>query len=147
MPDTDAVAAELAAIRRRAEQITSSHGDPGEEDSCDLNGETCTGHDAERLLAGYDALLALHVKTPLYALSVREFDNHEPPRVWCGHSCEETENSRHVVCDSGDVVCLDKPEGDVCGDCRDGSGEAEEWPCSTVLAISAALLGEEADRG
>lgn len=59
MTDTDPLAAELAAIRRRAEDITSSHGDPGEEDSCDLNGETCTGHDAERLLGGYDALLKL----------------------------------------------------------------------------------------
>jgi hypothetical protein len=60
MPDTGPLAAELAAIRRRAEQITSSHGDPGEEDSCDLNGETCTGHDAERLLAAVEAVLALH---------------------------------------------------------------------------------------
>jgi hypothetical protein len=53
--DTDPLAAELAAIRRRAEQITGEH----DADSCDLNGETCTGHDAERLLAGYDALLKL----------------------------------------------------------------------------------------
>lgn len=49
------VAAELAAIRRRAEQITAEHA-PGE---CDLNGETCTGHDAERLLSVLSKALAL----------------------------------------------------------------------------------------
>lgn len=52
----DLLAAELAAIRERAEQITSEH----DEDDCDLNGDTCTGHDAERLLDLVGDLLAIH---------------------------------------------------------------------------------------
>ena len=40
------LAAELVAIRERAEQITDDH----DEDDCDLNGARCTGHDAVRLL-------------------------------------------------------------------------------------------------
>jgi len=50
------LADELAAIRERAEQITETH--PIED--CDLDGETCTGHDAQRLVAALEAVLALH---------------------------------------------------------------------------------------
>ena len=127
MADTDPLAAELDAIEGRQE-----HGDLREFATAD----------SPRLLKLARDVLALHAKIPLYALSVREFDTQEPPRVWCGHTYEETENSRHVQADSGDLVCLDKPVGDVCGGCCDDSGEREEWPCPTVLAVSAALLGE-----
>ena len=56
MADQDLLAVKLAAIRERAEQITTEH----DEGDCDLNGDTCTGHDAERLLAAVEALLAPH---------------------------------------------------------------------------------------
>ncbi len=49
------LAAELVAIRERAEQITDDH----DEDDCDLNGARCTGHDAVRLLDGYEELITL----------------------------------------------------------------------------------------
>ena len=54
MPDTDLSAA-LDGMRRRARQITDEHA----ADDCDLDGETCTGHDAELLLAAVDAVLTL----------------------------------------------------------------------------------------
>lgn len=52
MPDLDAV---LATMRERAEQITGGH----DEDGCDLNGDTCTGHDAVRLIKVASAVLKL----------------------------------------------------------------------------------------
>ena len=54
MPDTDLSAA-LDGMRRRARQITDEHA----ADDCDRDGETCTGHDAELLLAAVDAVLTL----------------------------------------------------------------------------------------
>jgi hypothetical protein len=54
MTDTDLSAA-LDGMRRRARQITDEHA----ADDCDLDGETCTGHDAELLLAAVDAVLTL----------------------------------------------------------------------------------------
>ena len=55
MPETRAsLAAELAAIRRRADQITCDH----EDGDCQLGGETCTGHDAERLADAVERVLA-----------------------------------------------------------------------------------------
>ena len=56
MPDTDLSAA-LDGMRRRARQITDEHA----ADDCDLDGETCTGHDAELLLAAVEAALAVAV--------------------------------------------------------------------------------------
>ncbi len=55
---TDPLAAELAAIREMADQIT---GDGHIEEECggDL-GRTCTGHDAERLARAVEAVLAPH---------------------------------------------------------------------------------------
>lgn len=50
----DPLAGELATIKERASQITDEHG-PGD---CDLNGGPCTGHDAERLAAAVEAVLA-----------------------------------------------------------------------------------------
>jgi hypothetical protein len=55
MPETDKLSAALDGMRRRARQITDEHGP----DDCDLNGETCTGHDAEQLLDALDAVLKL----------------------------------------------------------------------------------------
>lgn len=55
MPETGKLSAALAGMRRRARQITDEHGP----DDCDLNGETCTGHDAEQLLDALDAVLKL----------------------------------------------------------------------------------------
>ena len=54
MPD-DKLSAALDGMRRRARQITDEHA----ADDCDLDGETCTGHDAELLLAAVDAVLTL----------------------------------------------------------------------------------------
>lgn len=56
MPDSpvpDPVAAYLAEAKERAEQIT-----PACEPDC--GGEPCTGHDALRLLAAVERVLALH---------------------------------------------------------------------------------------
>jgi hypothetical protein len=50
------LAVELAGIRRRAEQLTGDHNPDG----CDLNGETCTGHDAERLLEAVEQVIRYH---------------------------------------------------------------------------------------
>ena len=55
MPD-DKLSAALDGMRRRARQITDEHA----ADDCDRDGETCTGHDAELLLAAVDAVLADH---------------------------------------------------------------------------------------
>ena len=54
MPD-DKLSAALDGMRRRARQITDEHA----ADDCDRDGETCTGHDAELLLAAVDAVLTL----------------------------------------------------------------------------------------
>jgi hypothetical protein len=56
MPDPDPLAAELAAIRRRADQITGDH--EVADDIADL-GAPCTGHDAERLADVVGAVLDL----------------------------------------------------------------------------------------
>jgi hypothetical protein len=53
MPDLDAI---LAGMRERAGQITGDH---DEGDDRDLDGDTCTGHDAERLIDVVEAVLRL----------------------------------------------------------------------------------------
>jgi hypothetical protein len=60
-PDPDPLAAELAAVRDRAAQITGDH-DPAD---CigDLGGP-CSGHDAERLADAVEAGLDGHHKIP-----------------------------------------------------------------------------------
>lgn len=103
--------------------------------------------DAPALLGALEAVLKEHRKMTVYGLSVRAHDNQEPPRVWCGHTYLETENSRHVMADDDSIVCLDKPEGDVCAECWEEGGEQAEWPCPTYRAISAALLGKGSGDG
>ena len=56
----DSLSAALDGMRRRARQITDEHA----ADDCDRDGETCTGHDAELLLAAVDAVLAHHQPQP-----------------------------------------------------------------------------------
>lgn len=130
MADAGRVAAALDEIRAEFEAFGAS------------------GADFAKLLAALTRVLERHSKITVYALSVLASDSQEPPRVWCGHTYLETENSRHRVADDESVVCLDKPEGDVCASCYEDDGcERMEWPCPTYRAISAELLGEEADHG
>lgn len=148
-PDTttDRVTAALNEIRQRSERPVARVGSlpithPG------VRGLMESAGDVPCLLAALDRVLALHHKSTIYALSVSAHDTQEPPRVWCGHTYEETENGRHVIADNDSVLCLDKPEGDVCAECwEEGGDEAVEWPCPTYRAISAALLGEPAPAG
>jgi hypothetical protein len=114
MPDTDAVAAELAAIRRRAEQHIFFSLDA---DSCDLNGETCTGHDAEHLLAGYDALLKLATGWEA-----------ESAKIWASIELQDCDGASAGFRAIGAEAYRNRAK-----DLRE--------------TISAALLGEEADRG
>lgn len=104
-----------------------------------------------RLVAAIEAVLTYHRKMTVCEISIHAHDNSEPPRVYCGHSYAETENSRHVMDDDDNIICLDKPVADVCESCRDESGEAEDWPCSEYRAITQALSGnpgaQEAQRG
>jgi hypothetical protein len=134
MPD-DKLTAELAGIRRRAEQITSEHGP----DDCDLNGETCTGHDAERLLAVVDAVLELHRPEQLY-----EWVRRAGGKFPCGHDLDR-DWPQHFEGADGMTYCRDKPTVVVCAVCADGPANdlMAEWPCKTYLAISTELLGED----
>lgn len=145
MPDTDPLAAELAAIRRRAEDITSSHGDPGEEDSCDLNGETCTGHDAERLLAAVEAVLKGHTSEPVFlgaddceCPAPRSDDDHPPGAADVGPICLLSEVGRYCPACTEMVYEDEGPVGDEYVNASN---------CIVRPAVSAALLGEEPGRG
>jgi hypothetical protein len=102
------------------------------------------GRDGRALLAALRTVLEEHRKTTVYALSVLARDNGNPPKVWCGHTYEETGNDRHVIGDDDSVLCLDKPEGKVCSSCRGEDGEPVDWPCREYKAIIAALNGKEA---
>jgi hypothetical protein len=135
MADDDLTAALLDQIEHRNEQYITAMA------FTDATVAASPFGDLRLCVAALRAALKLHRKTTVYGLSVREFDSHEPPRVWCGHSYEETENSRHAIAGNGDTLCLDKPEGDVCGTCRDESGELVEWPCGEYLAITRELTG------
>ena len=52
----DRIAAWLTGAIERAEQITTEH----DEADCDLNGETCSGHDAARMAGTLQDLMAVH---------------------------------------------------------------------------------------
>ena len=99
-------------------------------------------YDSPRLIAGYRALLKLHVPFRIYED--------------CGHDHEEVVEG---VTDCGDfLACEDGHLYTVCRECCCGGmfrgPQTEEcasdherpcWPCGTVEAISAALLGREDD--
>ena len=102
--------------------------------------------DVPRLLAAVEAALKLHVPQRLYALSVMARDQQEPPRVWCGHTLDETDNDRHSIADDDSIICLDKHEATVCAECwEEGGDEQVEWPCPTYRDITAELLKEVPD--
>lgn len=103
--------------------------------------------DVPRLLEAVEAVLAIHRPQEVYALSVMASDTRNPPRVWCGHGYEETENDRHQMTDDDSIICLDKHEGAVCAECWEEGGEQVEWPCPTYRAITAALTGEASTDG
>ena len=117
MPDTDLSAA-LDGMRRRARQITDEHA----ADDCDLDGETCTGHDAELLLAAVDAVLARHV----------------PKTVTVTRLCGA--HHRIVLPDCPDCV---KRQVTTCAACDPFCPDDNTWPCADYLAISRALTGED----
>jgi hypothetical protein len=133
----DAVAAYLDQVRKdHAQHVSANFPAPG----------ICVSRCAEawpcsvaRLAAAVEAVLKGHYKLTLYTIAITGWD----PAIRCGHTEAEMENGRHELSDdSDDVLCLDKPEADVCAQCRDESGEQVEWPCSDYRAISAELLGE-----
>lgn len=105
---------------------------------------TPVGMAVPRLLGAVEAALKIHCPAEVYALSMLEYDPREPPRVFCGHTLEETENDRHAEAGTGGLVCLDKHEATVCAECwEENGGEQVEWPCRTYAAIAGELLGEE----
>ena len=115
MPD-DKLSAALDGMRRRARQITDEHA----ADDCDLDGETCTGHDAELLLAAVDAVLARHV----------------PKTVTVTHLCGA--HHRIVIPNCPDCV---KRQVTTCAACDPVCPDDNTWPCADYLAISRALTG------
>ena len=146
--DTDP-AAILAAVKERASAAAryplAKIAAIGDADAFVIGGRVAASAlDVPLLLGALEAVLKDHRKMTLYALSVYAHDNSDEPRVHCGHAYAETENSRHVMDDDDNIICLDKPEADVCESCRDESGEQIDWPCSTYLAITRELTGKEA---
>src|SRR5258708_30583845 len=125
--DTDKLQAELASIRVRAEQITDEH----DEADCDLNGETCTGHDAVRLLEAVGAILARHVPK---TVTVRHLCGTHAPKGYPGRpatpnqvdACPDCTTTERSSCAACDPVCTDD----------------NSWPCADVEVIASALLGE-----
>ena len=107
----DGLTAALGQIRNRAEQITREH-DPAD---CiaDLGG-TCTGHDAERLLAVADAVLELHQPGSI-AIAGALCPRHENHRFFSISSteaadveaCPDCPAAVYVTCTGcGDRACL-----------------------------------------
>ena len=134
-PAADPVAARLAGIRERNERWIAAAllTEASVRDSPSGN--------VRLLVAAVEAALKGHYKVTLYTVAIAEYDT--SGRIRCGHTDAEMDNDRHALAgDSGDVLCLAKPEADVCAECWDSSGEQAEWPCPTVRAITRELLGE-----
>lgn len=141
----DTLAAELAAIRETASQITRDGHDEAE-CSADL-GRRCTGHDAERLLAAVEAVLARHNPVPAVRLvPCQEHKHWRGPLIGVPEFGQEfeTENLRvRRTCPSCQV--FDEP---YCRSCLNDDGGCQDWPCKEYQAIAAELLaGKEPHRG
>lgn len=122
MTTPDPLAGELAAIRERASQITDEHG-PGD---CDLNGGPCTGHDAERLAAAVEAVLALHQPGPFVIL---------------GYLCPAHASHRHFSITDPEAAGV-RACPDCTADARRSCKGCDGRPCPTYRAVAAALMGE-----
>lgn len=57
MADADRLTAELTRILTRARDLTDEHSP--EDCRADLDGDTCSGHDAERMVAAFEQVLKL----------------------------------------------------------------------------------------
>ena len=145
MPETDSVAAYLAEVRERTEEITVTC-----EPEC--GGVPCTGHDALRLRGAVDVLLTAHKIEPLYAHA----DSGECGCPVPGDEAADADDIAYEAAhpeghgpDGTGLVCSAKVVGYWCTGCADvavehGCFEApKDYPpekCSVREAITGELL-------
>lgn len=127
----DRLATWLTGARERASQITDEHGP----DDCDLNGETCTGHDADRMLKALEAVLAPH----------------EPGRrIVTGSLCASHETHRYfsiTATEAAGVTNCPDCKATVYASCRACGEYVPVDRCPVREAVASALLGEDGGNG
>ena len=126
-PAPDPLAAYLAEVRKRAARLLPLNRKPS------LLAEE-VAQDVPRLLAGYDALLALHAKTDKPAV-MRYLCSRHAAMGFPGRPASRAQMDACPDCKT--------TERYVCSHCRHECPDDDEWPCEDYQAISAALLSKE----